>query len=135
VSAALAAAGSPQPQVLPASSIPSYLAPPTAAAAPAVSYASFYQSNPPTQAAQVPRATGGPLPAAAASSRTAPLRAAVGGPLGAASEPQAALMQPALAAAACSGEDPLARARRQVLAAKSYLRQVAEMGGRTAGSS
>ncbi|KAL4858126.1 hypothetical protein ACK3TF_001623 [Chlorella vulgaris] len=33
----------------------------------------------------------------------------------------------------CAGEDPLARARRQVLAAKQYLRSVAEMGDGTGG--
>ena len=90
----------------------------------------------PAAASQLPaaRATASFAPAAG-SRRTAPLRAAVGslgsGALGAA--PPGLVPLPSVAASTDGGgEDPLARARRQVLAAKSYLSQVAAMGGRLA---
>ena len=75
------------------------------------------------------------MPGANSSSRTAPLRAAAGtlssggvlAPLLVTQQAQQLGPAPGV-----SGEDPLARARRQVLAAKSYLRQVAEMGSRLA---
>ena len=87
---------------------------------PAASHATSYRSTPP-EAAQLPlpRTNGRRVPAAAPA--PPPVAAAVPPP------PPAV----AVAAAGPSGEDPLARARRQVLAAKSYLRQVAEMGGST----
>lgn len=100
-----------------------------AAAAPAASYVSSRHVSPSAAAPRpLPRANGSlaPRPGLGSSLRVA----ATGLGAGLAQPPQ-----PARAAGAAGGvdEDPLARARRQVLAAKSYLRQIsaqADMHGR-----
>lgn len=95
-----------------------------AAAAPAASYATSRHASPPVSAPlPPPRANGfAPRPGLGSSLRAAATS------LGAGSTqlPRSAVPRPAAAGGAAAGseEDPLARARRQVLAAKSYLRQI-----------
>ena len=144
VGAALAAVGAqPPPAGSPAAARYS-VAPAAPAAAPTASYASSHRGTAAGAADVAPLQLSGrsngrlQVPGMGASGSSSPALRPVLGSFAAA--PPAGTTAPApapagaAAAAAAAGEDPLARARRQVLAAKDYLRQVAAMGPGGAGS-